>query len=81
MDSKTDENRAGLVFVDLLKTNRFHLKFSKFCFFEKIIKKTRLHFKNCGQNRIQKFIVLRPGKIEEGATCVKIEKNNLTSSF
>jgi hypothetical protein len=44
-------------------------------------KKTRHHFKNCGQNRIQKFAVLHPGNIEEGAAGVKIKKKHLTGFF
>jgi hypothetical protein len=47
----------------------------EFKFFEiKILKKTCLHFKNFGQNRIKKYVVSRPGKIEQVCPTVKSEK-------
>jgi hypothetical protein len=46
-----------------------------------IFLKNRLHFKNFGQNRIKKVIVLCPIKVKEGGAGVKIEKNSLTGSF
>jgi translation initiation factor IF-3 len=80
MDSKTDENQkkwSGSILSAYWKPIGSILNFQKFKI--KNLKKTRLHFKNCGQ--IQKFVVLRPEKIEEGAMGVKIEKTILTSSF
>jgi hypothetical protein len=45
-------------------------------------KKTSLHLKNFGQNRIQKYIAFRPRKIKKGVASVKIEKKIiLTGSF
>jgi hypothetical protein len=89
MDSKTDENRSVFVKTDpvwfcRLTKNRpvpFEI-FKNLKIFEiKNPKKTRLHFKIFCQNRIQKFVILRPTKFEEGAVGVKIEKNILTRSF
>jgi hypothetical protein len=47
----------------------------------KIPKKTILHLKNFGQNKIQKYVAFRPRKIEKGAAGVKIEKIISTGSF
>jgi hypothetical protein len=44
-------------------------------------KKTRPHFKNFGENRIQKLVSFRPGKIEKFARLCKVKKSNLTNSF
>jgi hypothetical protein len=43
--------------------------------FEIKILKNYLHFKNFGQNRIQKFVVFHRRKIEARSAGVKIEKN------
>jgi hypothetical protein len=68
MDSFTDEN--WLVFTKTDKTERFTenrpVEFEIFKklrnFGIKILKKTGHHFKNFGQNKIQKFIIFHPGK-------------------
>jgi hypothetical protein len=76
MDLKTDKNqlvfmkteKTGLIRFSRLTENQSiqfdFLKKSKI-FKIKNPKKTRLHFKNSSQNRIQKFISFHPEKIEE----------------
>jgi hypothetical protein len=90
MHSKTDENRSVFIKTGKPGLDRFcrltenrPVPFGIFKNFKNEIKnpkKIRLHFKNFDQNKIQKFIVLRPGKIKEDAAGVKIGKK-LTGSF
>jgi hypothetical protein len=62
--------RSGLILSAFRKPTGSIWNFQKIEFFEiKILKK------NYCQNRIKKFIILRPGKIEEGVASVKIGKN------
>jgi hypothetical protein len=43
----------------------------------KISKKTRVHFKIFGQNRIQKFEVTRPTKFDEVKNSVETKKKKI----
>jgi hypothetical protein len=74
---KTSLIRSG--FVGWPKTGRLNLNFSKF--WNKNPKKTTRHFKNFSQNKIQKFIIFRPGKFKQVCPAVKSEKIDLTGSF
>jgi hypothetical protein len=58
-----------------LEIDRLNFKFLKI--YE--ILKTSIYLKNYGQNRIQKYVVCRPEKIEQVCAAVKSEK--LTGFF
>jgi hypothetical protein len=62
MDLFTDENLEFQIFNFF---RNFQIKNSK---------KTSLHFKNFGQNGIEKHVVCRPEKIEQVCTAVKSGK-------
>jgi hypothetical protein len=92
MNSFINENRSVFIKTDktdLIQFYRFtENQMIEFEIFENLrnfkiknSKKTSLHFKTFGQNRIQKFVVFHPRKIKKVCPAVKSGKKELTGSF